>query len=304
MFTVQSVLVAFAWMSATNAWEVFHPKFTPTFRPTSRGELKSAVDDSCVNKEPRQVRTLLLNSGESIPVLGLGTCYKLGLGTWKEVPNTMGPAVSAALRIGYNHVDCAAAYRNEKEVGEALAASTVPREKLFVTSKLWNSEHAPEDVASAIEQTLSDLQLDYLDLYLVHWPQAFAKVPNTHVGVPKHPDGEIVYDFTTSLEATWGAMENLVDRGLVKSIGVANYNQEQMERMLRVARIKPAVLQIESHPFLAQDRLVAFCKRHGIVVTASSPLASGAVVQGHSIPSHPVLTAIGKQVRVKGDRAC
>ena len=222
-----------------------------------------------------QRKALVLNSGELMPVIGLGT--------WKADPNTVGRAVSIALRNGYKHFDCAAVYGNEKEVGKALSASTVPREALFVTSKLWNSEHAPEDVRPAVTQTLCDLQLDYLDLYLVHWPQAFAKVANTHAGFPKQPDGSIVYDFTTSIETTWGAMEKLVDCGLVKSIGLSNFNQEQIETVLRVARIKPAVLQIESHPFLAQDQLISFCLRHGIVVTVYSPLASGAVVQGHSI---------------------
>ena len=117
---------------------------------------------------PLFIRALPIKSGERMPALGLGT--------WQAPPHIIGRAVSFALKAGYRHFDCAAIYENEKEVGEALAASTVPREALFVTSKLWNSEHAPENVAPAVTQTLSDLQLDYLDLYLVHWPQAYAKV--------------------------------------------------------------------------------------------------------------------------------
>ena len=217
----------------------------------------------------------------------------LGLGTWKTDPGVVSQIVEAALRVGYRHFDCAAIYGNEKEIGEALSALPVPRSELFITSKLWNSEHAPKDVGPAVEQTLLDLKLDYLDLYLVHWPQAFAKVDNTHIGRPKHANGSMIYDFETSLESTWAAMENLVARGLVKAIGLSNFNQEQIEAILRVARIKPAVLQIESHPFLAQKPLLDFCQTHGIVVTAYSPLGSGAAMQGHPIPSHPVLREIG-----------
>ena len=117
---------------------------------------------------PLFIRSYSLNSGERMPTLGLGT--------YEAPPDALGRVVSVALKAGYRHFDCAALYRNENGVGDALAASTVPREELFVTSKLWNSEHAPENVAPAVKQTLSDLRLDYLDLYLVHWPQAYAKV--------------------------------------------------------------------------------------------------------------------------------
>ena len=140
------------------------------FKPTSNRDLKTAID-SCSYKMTLELRSVPFNSGgeqRMVPALGLGT--------WQAPPHIVGRAVSFALKAGYRHLDCAAIYENEKEVGEALAASTVPREALFVTSKLWNSEHAPQDVAPAVKQTLSDLQLDYLDLYLVHWPQAYAKV--------------------------------------------------------------------------------------------------------------------------------
>lgn len=209
-------------------------------------------------------------------------------------PGVAKRTVEAALRIGYRHFDCAAVYGNEKEIGEVIDDLPVPRSELFITSKLWNSEHAPKDVGPALKQTLLDLKLDYLDLYLVHWPQAFAKVQGTHIGRPQHSNGSMIYDFSTSLESTWAAMESLVDSGLVKSIGLSNFNQEQIEAILSVARIKPAVLQIESHPFFAQKKLVNFCKEHGIVVTAYSPLGSGkTMTRGHAIPSHPVLREIG-----------
>lgn len=223
-----------------------------------------------------------------------------GLGTWKTDPGVVTRVMEGALRIGYRHFDCAAIYGNEKEIGETLAALPVPRSNLFITSKLWNSEHAPKDVGPALKQTLQDLKLDYLDLYLVHWPQAFAKVPNTHIGRLKHAhNGSYIYDFSTSLESTWAAMEKLVDRGLVKSIGLSNFNQEQIEAILSVARIKPAVLQIESHPFFAQTPLINFCKKHGIVVTAYSPLGSGKLMKGgYPIHSHPVLREIGTRYRV------
>ena len=159
MFTVRSFLVAISFMTVTNAGA--------PFKPTSHGQLKNAID-ACGNSSSLEIRSIVLNSGERMPALGLGT--------WQAAPDVVGRAVSFGLNAGYKHFDCAAIYGNEKEVGASLAASTVPRETLFVTSKLWNSEHAPENVAPAVQQTLSDLQLSYLDLYLVHWPQSYAKV--------------------------------------------------------------------------------------------------------------------------------
>jgi len=233
------------------------------------------------------VQSIRLRSGKDMPVIGLGT--------WKAPPGVVGAAVKSALESGYTHLDCAAIYGNEKEVGAALESSGIDRSSLFITSKLWNSEHAPEHVMSAVRQSLSDLKLGYLDLYLIHWPQAFAKVPGTHIGRSLHANGSVIYDFDTGIEAVWGAMEALVDAGLVKAIGLSNFNQAQVDLVMRVARIKPAVLQIESHPFLAQQQLIEHCSSLGIAVTAYSPLGSGAVIDGHQIPSHPLLIKIGSR---------
>ena len=159
--------------------------------------------------------------------------------------------------------------------------------------KLWNSEHAPADVRTACEQTLADLQVSYLDLYLVHWPQAFEKVAGTHIGFPKNDDGTMRYDVATSLTETWAAMQELVDAGLVKHIGLSNFTAAQIGAVCASARIQPAVLQVESHPFFQQRDLLAAAAAHGLVVTAYSPLGSGATIDGHNVPTHPKLAAIG-----------
>lgn len=227
----------------------------------------------------------------------------IGLGTWKSEPGLVGAAVTTALRVGYRHIDAAACYGNEKEVGEAFAkvfsttktstSVSVPRSDVFVTSKLWNSEHGVNDVEAACRQTLADLKLDYLDLYLIHWPQAFEKVPNTTRGFPRNEDGTMRYDLKTSHEDTWQQMERLVDLGLVKSIGLSNFNTRQIDAVLRIARIKPACLQVEVHPFFAQNHLVEYCRKHSIAVVCYSPLGSGSQLGGHIVPRHPTLMGIG-----------
>ncbi|MDO8576293.1 MAG: aldo/keto reductase [bacterium] len=207
---------------------------------------------------------LALNTGAKMPLIGLGT--------WKSAKSEAGKAVEYALtEAGYKHVDCAPIYGNEKEIGEAFTtvfqASSLRREEVFVTSKLWDTEHSREDVRIACEATLRDLRLDYLDLYLMHWGIAEPKGGHTY-----DVNGHLVVE-KVSIRETWEAMEGLVDAGLVKAIGVANFTAPLLLDLLSYARVQPAVNQIELHPYLQQVRLVDFCRRLGMAVTAYSPLA-------------------------------
>ena len=213
---------------------------------------------------------LAFANGDQMPTIGLGT--------WKSEPNEVKQAVKTAIQMGYRHIDCAAIYGNEREVGEAivecLAENIVERKDLWVTSKLWNDSHDPQHVIPALKQTLADLQLEYLDLYLIHWPVAL-----------KHGSGmaETADDFLTidevggeaPISATWSAMEEAVDRGLAKHIGVSNFSAKKLESLLKVARIQPEVNQVERHPYLQQRDLAAFAKKHGIHITNYSSLGSG-----------------------------
>lgn len=211
--------------------------------------------------------SVLLSTGQHMPLVGLGT--------WKSAPGQVKQAVLAALDCGYRHIDCAAAYGNEYEVGEALSERVGPgkplrREDVFVTSKLWNTKHHPDDVEDACRKSLSDLDLGYLDLYLMHWPMAFERGVEL---MPKRPDGTIRYA-NTHYRDTWIAMEKLVDQGLVKAIGLSNFNARQVDDILSFAQHKPVVNQVECHPYLIQLQLLDHCKSRGVAVTAYSPLGS------------------------------
>lgn len=212
---------------------------------------------------------------------------RVGLGTWKAKPNEVKTAVKTALELGYAHVDCAAAYGNESEVGEALGeafrAGTTTRERVFVTSKLWNDRRRPKDVREALLTTLSDLGLEYVDLYLIHWPVCWKR------GTVLQPDSR------ASIEECWEELERCVDDGLVKHIGVCNFNEEQLAALVDgpKTRIKPSCNQIESHPLWSNDALVKYSQSRGVTVTAYSPLA-----QGGDLFNNDILVDIAKKYDV------
>jgi len=206
------------------------------------------------------------SNGDSLPALGLGT--------WKSSTGTVQAAVAAALAMGYRHIDCAPIYQNEPEVGraigEALDSGAVARGDLWLTSKLWNDAHAPERVRPALEQTLADLRTDYLDLYLIHWPIAFA--PGVLFARKK---AEFVSLADLPIIDTWQAMETCLAEGLVRHIGVCNFSVAKLDALCRKAATRPEMNQIELHPYLQQRAMLDFCKQNNILVTAYSPLGSG-----------------------------
>ncbi|KAJ6643779.1 Aldo-keto reductase family 1 member A1-A [Pseudolycoriella hygida] len=213
------------------------------------------------------VPSVKLSNGYNIPIIGLGT--------WQSPPGEVDRAVRDAIDAGYRQLDCAFGYGNENEVGNAIQAKiaegTVKREDLFITSKLWNTYHEPQHVRMCVEMSLKNLKLDYLDLYLIHWPHSF-KYSGAE-NFPKNEDGSIIYDYTDYLD-TWGALEALVDEGLIRSIGVSNFNSEQLDRVYTNSRIKPVMNQVECHPYLNQSRLIEFARARNIAITAYSPLGS------------------------------
>jgi len=211
------------------------------------------------------MKNLFFTNGDALPILGLGT--------WKSQPGEVRKAVFWAIKSGYRHLDCASIYQNEKEVGQgiadALAEGLVKRNELFVTSKLWNSSHRYEDVHPALEKSLTDLRLDYLDLYLVHWPISYKP------GVVFATQREEYYTYQdVPLSQTWEAMQVQKQSGLAKHIGVSNFNQAKLKELLAMNGEHPEMNQIEMHPFLPQENLVSFCRQHQILLTAYSPLGS------------------------------
>ncbi len=218
---------------------------------------------------------LRLASGDSLP--------RVGLGTWKLPQDRAADVVTEAIELGYRHFDCACDYGNEPQVGAGLRVAIEQwlcrREELWITSKLWNTYHAAEHVRPACERSLRDLGLDHLDLYLIHFPiaQRFVpfetRYPPEWVFDPSAPQPRIE-PASVPISETWGAMEDLVRSGLVRNIGVSNFGVSLLRDLLSYANIRPAVLQVELHPLLAQEKLLRFCRESQIAVTAFSPLAA------------------------------
>src|ERR1700760_2367449 len=225
---------------------------------------------------------------------GAGAVPALGFGTLIPDPVATRIATKAALEAGFRQLDAAERYRNEKEVGEAIQevfkAGKIKREDVFIATKLWNNNHRPERVKPAFESSLKKLQLDYVDLYLIHTPFAFQPGDEQD---PRDANGNVIYDKEVTLLDTWRALEGLVDEGRCKAIGLSDVSLEQARSIVGAARIRPAVIHVESHPYLPEWELLDYCKKNGIVLQAFAAL-------GHSsepnLLADPVITAIASRV--------
>jgi diketogulonate reductase-like aldo/keto reductase len=225
---------------------------------------------------------------------GFGAIPALGFGTLIPDPVATRTATKAALETGYRLLDASERYGNEKEVGEAIQevfkAGKIKREEVFIATKVWNNNHRPERVKPAFEASLKRLQLEYVDLYLIHTPFAFQPGDEQD---PRDANGNVIYDKGVTLLDTWRALEGLVDEGRCKAIGLSDVNLAQTKEIYQAARIKPAVVHVESHPYLPQWDLLDYCRKNGIVLQAFAAL-------GHSsepkLLEDPVITAIAKRV--------
>jgi alcohol dehydrogenase (NADP+) len=228
-----------------------------------------------------------LNDGAGhMPVLGFGTLIP-------DAATTIS-ATRDALEAGFRHFDCAERYRNEREVGEALqegfAAGGIAREDAFVTTKLWNTNHRPERVEPAFDASLDRLKLNYLDLYLIHTPFAFQPGDEQD---PRDQNGNVLYDHDVTLLDTWRAMEGLVDHGKCRAIGLSDISLSELISLYESARIKPTVVQVESHPYLPETELLEYCKNKGIVFLAFAPLGHG---MRPGLLEDPVILAIATRI--------
>jgi len=225
---------------------------------------------------------------------GSGAIPAVGFGTLIPDPVVANQAIKVALKVGFRHFDCSERYRNEDVVGnamgEAFKAGRVRRADIFVTTKLWNSNHRPERVKPAFEASLRRLQIDYADGYLIHTPFAFQPGDEQD---PRDAAGQVIYDSGVTLVETWQAMERLVDEGPCRAIGLSDISLDKLKEIVAAARIKPAVVQVESHPYLPEWELLDFCRQHGIVVLAFAPLGHG---MDPRITDDPVIRAIAQRV--------
>jgi diketogulonate reductase-like aldo/keto reductase len=236
----------------------------------------------------RQSRIALAHGSGAIPVVGFGTLIPDLTATTQ--------ATAAALEVGFRHFDCAERYRNEESVGEALRAvfdaGTIARGDVFVTTKLWNTNHRPERVRPAFDASCRRLQVDFLDCYLIHTPYAFAPGDDQD---PRDEHGNVIYDDGVTLAETWQALEQLVDDGACGAIGVSDISLDTLRELVEGARIKPAVVQVESHPYLPEWELLDFCRENGIVLLAFAPL-------GHAsqpnLLDDPVITGIAERMQM------
>jgi diketogulonate reductase-like aldo/keto reductase len=235
----------------------------------------------------RNTRIPLNNGSGAIPAVGFGTLIPDRVVTKQ--------ATKAALEAGFRQFDCAERYRNEEAVGEAMQdafkAGTARREDVFIITKLWNTNHRPERVKPAFEGSCRRLKIDYVDCYIIHTPFAFQPGDEQD---PRDERGQVIYDSGITLVDTWRALERLVDEGRCKSIGLSDVNLEKLREVVAAARIKPAVVQVESHPYLPEWELLDFCRQHGIVLLAFAAL-------GHAMEPRllddPVITAVAKRVQ-------
>jgi diketogulonate reductase-like aldo/keto reductase len=235
----------------------------------------------------RDTRFPLQHGSGAMPAVGFGTLFRDLTATFQ--------AVTEALDAGFRHFDCAERYGNEAQVGAALhdavAAGKVRRDELFITTKLWNNNHRPQRVVPTFEASCRRLQVEVIDCYMVHTPFAFLPGDELH---PRDAFGHVLYDSGVTLIETWRVLERLVDEGRCMSIGLSDISLETLRELVAVARIKPAVVQVESHPYLPEWELLEFCKQHGIVVLAFAPLGHGMKPR---VLDEPVITGIARRVQ-------